>query len=185
MQGSGYPMGTSTPPGWAAQQILFYQLSSSALQYSYLSGSGLVTEDIDIDTFIQSVVNGDQEVDTPLPIGQTPPDILLTAPCYVVVQLDDRLNWALQPGAAPMLTQDNLATKYTALNLVDASGNVYAATAPSTPPCRLLYFTVVTVAPASESVKDLFSYYFQITQSGGGTCSVVLDPALKNQGGPP
>jgi hypothetical protein len=68
MIGSGYPMGTSTPPGWAAQQIVFLQLTSSAYQYSYLSGSGIVTGDIDITTFIESVVNGSQEVNVPLPL---------------------------------------------------------------------------------------------------------------------
>jgi len=185
MIGSGYAMGTSTPPGWTAQQILFLQLSSSAYQYSYLSGSGIVTEDINISSFIESVVSGTQEVDLPLPSGSSAPNIVLTVPCYVVVQLDSRLSWAFQPGAAPMLTQDNLATKYCALNLVDSSGNVYAATAPSTPPCGLLYFSVVSVSPASENVSDQFSYYFQITQSDGSSCSVILDPALKNRGGPP
>jgi hypothetical protein len=185
MIGSGYPMGTSTPPGWAAQQIVFLQLTSSAYQYSYLSGSGIVTGDIDITTFIESVVNGSQEVNVPLPSGTSAPNIVLTVPCYVVVQLDSRLPWAFQPSAAPMLTQNNLATKYCALNLVDASGKVYAATAPATPACGILYFSVVSVAPASQGVSDQFSYYFQITQSDGGSCSVILDPALKNNGGPP
>jgi hypothetical protein len=180
--GSGYALGSSTSPGWTPQQIVYCQLASSSMEYVLLSGSGLVTSSIDISSFIASVVAGDPTVNAPLPSGQTPPDVILTVPCYVVVQLCGSSNWIFEPGSAPILTQSNLGTKYCGLNLVDASGNVYASQAPTTPPCQIMYFSVVTVAPASSNVSDPFSYYFQITQSGGNTYDLVLDPAFKNKG---
>jgi hypothetical protein len=183
--GPGYALSTSTPPGWSAQQIIYYQLSMASMpgvHYIFESGSGIVTSDINISAFIASVVAGSPAISAGLPSGQTPPNLTVTVPCFVVVQLDSGINWAFQPGVAPMLTQDSLSTKYTALNLVDASGNVYAATAPSSPSCLIMYFTVVSVSPASDNVSDPFSFYFQFTQSGGDTYDVVLDPMLKNKG---
>jgi|HubBroStandDraft_6_1064221.scaffolds.fasta_scaffold31617_3 hypothetical protein len=183
--GPGYAMGTSAPSGWTPQQIRYYQLSmqntSMGIQYIYSGGSGITTS-TNISSFIDSVVAGDPDVGSPLPSDDTAPNIILTEPCYVVVQLDSSKNWAFQPSAAPMLTQADLPTKYCALNLVDGGGNIYSAQAPSSPACLILYFSVVTVAPVSSGVNDPFSYYFQFTQQDGDTYNVVLDPTLKNQG---
>ncbi len=183
--GTGYALGTSTPTGWTPQQIRYYKLSmqvtTSGVQYIYLSGSG-TTNSTDISSFVASVVAGDPVVTSSLPSGDTAPDIIVTEPCYVVVQLDSSKNWAFQPGVAPILTQDNLATKYCALNLLDGNGKYYTGQAPSSPDCLILYFSVASVAPASDNVQDPFSYYFQFTQQGGGTYNVILDPKFKNQG---
>jgi hypothetical protein len=180
--GSGYALGSSTPAGWTPQQIVYCQLSMTSMEYVFLSGSGLVTSSIDINSFIASVVAGDQTVDSPLPSGQTPPDIILTVPCYVVVQLCGASGWIFEPGAAPILTQGNLSTKYCGLNLVDANGDVYASQAPTTPPCQIMYFSVASVAATSSGVNDPFSYYFQITQSGGNAYDLIVDPLFKNKG---
>ncbi|MGD0191708.1 MAG: hypothetical protein ABSD74_13285 [Rhizomicrobium sp.] len=181
--GPGYALGSGTPPGWTPQQIILYQLSmefDGSLEYVYLSGSGTTTS-TDINSFIQSLVDGTPSASGPLPSGQTPPDLIVTVPCYVVVQLDSSINWAFEPSVAPILTQNNLATKYCALNLVDSSGNIYPATAPSSPNCLILYFSVVSVAPSTEDVNDPFNYYFQFTTSSG-THNVILDPEMKNRG---
>jgi hypothetical protein len=181
--GPGYALGASTPGGWTPQQIILYQLSmefDGSLEYVYLSGSGTTTS-TNISSFIQSLVEGPPSGLGPLPASQTPPDLIVTVPCYVVVQLDSSINWAFQPGVAPILTQNNLATKYCALNLVDPSGNVYSATAPSSPKCLILYFSVVSVAPQTANVEDPFSYYLQFATTSG-TQNVILDPELKNHG---
>jgi hypothetical protein len=178
-------MGATVPSGWTPQQIILYQLSmefDGGIEYVYLSGSGTTTN-TNINSLIQSLVAGTPSASGALPSGQTPPDLIVTVPCYVVVQLDSSINWAFEPGVAPILTQNNLGTKYCALNLVDASGNVYAATAPSSPNCLILYFSVVSVAPSSDGVADPFSYYFQITTSTGEH-NVILDPVIKNHGPP-
>ena len=183
--GPGFALGTITPSGWQAQQIVYCHLTASTLQYSYLYDSGLVTSNININSFIQSVVAGDPTVSTPLPGGQTPPDLVVTVPCYVVVALDSTLSWAFQPGVAPILTEQNLASKYCALNIVDSGGNIYAGqtpTSPTSPPCLIAYFSVVSVAPASEDVADPFSYFLQVTQQGGNTYNVVVDPEIRNEG---
>jgi hypothetical protein len=66
---------------------------------------------------------------------------------------------------------------------VDSSGGSTAGHAPPSPPCRVIYFSVVSPKPAQQNVDDPFNYYVQFAQGPGQTVGLIIDPAIKNRGG--
>jgi hypothetical protein len=182
--GPGVALGQNLPSPWEAQEIVYYHLtlanSGSGMRFSLLTDSGQKLGS-DIDGFIEEVLTG-SPVTVPFSHPQTPPDVTVARPCFVVVELDEALGWNFLPGAPAIKTQDDHAADYCALMHVDTAGGITPNQAPTSPPCKVLYFAAIAPKPAQDHVSDAFNYYVQFEQIPGQSITLVIDPAIKNDG---
>ena len=182
--GPGVALGQNLPSPWTSQEIVYYHLShSTGMRFILLADSG-TKAGADIDGFIQEVLAGNPAT-VPFSQAQTPPDLTVSKPCYVVVELDEALGWNFLPGSPAIKTRDDHAADYCALMHVDTSGGVTPGQAPLSPPCRVIYFAAVDPKPAQDHVDDPFNFYVQIDQAPGQPVTVIVDPDIKNTGRPP
>src|ERR1700742_1980477 len=103
--GQVFAMGSDTPSGWEAEEIVYYRLGvtlSGGLQFVYLPDSGVVPGS-DIDGFIAALLAGKTPGLKPFPTPALSwaPNIHVRKSCYVVLQLDADLSWqylSAEPG---------------------------------------------------------------------------------------
>jgi hypothetical protein len=179
--GTGYSIGTSIPGTWSAAEIVYCVFSYSGnnvsgYSYSYNSSSGVKSGN-NISGFISSIISNSVGTLNPLhtdPIGgpYTAPSIVVTQPCYIVIQLSNA-DWDFESGTVAFTTGDNHASDYFGLTYVDTSGN--ATTSPPSSTCKIIYFCVNNPPTDEDDAFNLF------TSNQYGLLKV--DPAIKNRGG--
>jgi len=175
-QGS-YPFG-GTPPSFTVQEILLYclQVNVSTGVCTYSSSSGSYTSYSSISLFIGALEAGTLSApNAPLPpfgSGEAPPDIIVTKPCYVVVELSSPDQPTLCFQSTAMTTQTDCSTRYYALTEISMNSE-------GTP--TVAYFAVPVVAPASEKVDDPYTLFLQY-MSDGSAIPYDIDPCIRNRG---
>jgi len=184
--GTTYTLGTSAPTGWSAQQIIYYQLSCNmdgGFQFAFLEDSG-IWDSGDIDTFIDDLLANTLPELTPLGYTENPPNLRITVPCYIVIELDSSVNWRYQPAAPGIKLASNLSSKYFGLIQVDNNGNETTGQAPaSDKTSRILYFGVANAA--DDGSLDPYNLYVEFDMGFGDTVPMTIDPDIKNDGTPP
>ena len=166
-----------TAPIFTSQEILLYclQVTVSSGACSYTSSSGSYTSYTSISAFIGDLQAGKlPPPNGPLPTfgpDDAPPDIIMTEPSYIVVELSSTDQHTLCFQSTGMTTGTDCSSKYYALTETRAT---------STGPLTIAYFAVPVVAPASEKVDDPYTLFLQY-MSGGSMTSYDIDPCLKNR----
>ncbi|HEY1629954.1 MAG TPA: nucleotide synthetase [Rhizomicrobium sp.] len=184
--GTVYALGTSTPSGWTPTQIIYYQLSCNmdgGFQFAFMEDSG-VWDSGDIDTFIDDLLANTLPELTPLGYTENPPNLRITVPCYIVIELDSSVNWRYQPAAAGIKLASNLSSKYFNLVEIDTNGNATTGTGPSSDKiARILYFSVASAS--DDGSLDPYNLYVEFDMGFGNTVPMTIDPDIKNDGTPP
>jgi hypothetical protein len=176
MAEGSYPLG-GTAPSFTSQEILLYclQVTVSTGVCSYGGSSGSYTSYSSIGSFISDLRAGKlPPPDGPLPTfgpGDAPPDIIMTEPCYIVMELSSTDQPSLCFQTTGMTTGTDCSNRYYALTETGAT---------STGPRTIAYFAVPAVAPASEKVNDPYTLFLQY-MSGGSMTPYDIDPWFKNR----
>jgi hypothetical protein len=177
MAQDSYPFG-GAPPGFIVQEILLYclQVNVTTGVCTYTSSSGSYTNYASISSFIGALQAGTLSAPSaPLPPfgpGEAPPDIIVTEPGYVVMELSSPDEPTLCFQSTAMTTGTDCSTKYYGLTETSVSSG-------GTP--TVAYFAVPVVAPASENVNDPYTLFLQY-MSDGSTIPYDIDPCIRNRG---
>ena len=168
-----------TAPSFTLGEILLYclQVTVSNWTCSYISGSGSYTSYSSISTFIADLQSGSlAPPDGPLPTfapGDSPPDLLVRMPCYVVVLLSSSDQPSLCFKSTPMTTGTDCSSKYFALTETSNGSQENRTVA---------YFAVPVVASTDQDVIDPYTMFLQY-MSGTLVITHSIDPCIKNRGG--
>jgi hypothetical protein len=177
MATGSYPFG-GTAPTFTSQEILLYclQVTVSTGACSYTSNSGSYTSYATISAFISDLQAGRlPPPDGPLPTfgpDDVPPDIIMTEPCYIVVELSSTDQPSLCFQSTGMTTETDCSNKYYAL--AETSSRSFGLS-------TVAYFAVPVVAPASKKVDDPYTLFLHY-MSGGSMTPYNIDPCLRERG---
>jgi hypothetical protein len=143
-----------------------------------------------IATFVSNWWTGNLSAPNAFPpapaIQQSPPDVVVRVPCYVVIELNSLLQLNFSRGHPGMKVSQSVVGAYDGLMHVGStSGTPTANSAPTNEDCRLIYFAAVSPLPTSQGVGDPFNLYVEYNQgsSFGRPISITIDPDIKNDGG--
>ncbi|HEY1629953.1 MAG TPA: nucleotide synthetase [Rhizomicrobium sp.] len=182
--GQVFVMGSDTPSGWEAEEIVYYKLGvtlSGGLQFVYLPGSG-VAKGGDIDAFIVGLLAGKPPGAIPFARLGDAPNLIIRKSCYVVLQLDPSLNWQYLSDEPGLMTVEDLPGRYFDLTQVAMDGKETEGEAPPAGAvCQIAYFGAL--AQASEQGRiDPYNLYVELTTDPKQTIPIIVDPDIKNDG---
>ena len=182
--GKVFAMGSDTPSGWEAEEIVYYKLGvtlSGGLQFVYLPGSGVVKGG-DIDTFIASLLAGKTPGLVPFRSLDMAPNLLVRKSCYVVLQVDPSLNWQYLSAEPGLMTAQDLPGSYFDLVQVATDGSETEGEAPPAGTvCQIAYFGAL-VNPAEQGRIDPYNLYVELTADPKQPIPIIVDPDIKNDG---
>jgi len=185
--GQLFVMGSDTPSGWEAEEIVYYKMTFSAdggLEFTFTKDSGVV-ENGDITAFIAGLMAGKISGLTPLIYFDNAPNIYVRKSCYVVLQLDPSLNWRYMSAMPGLMTDQSLPDHYFDLIYVADDGSTTTGQAPPAgTPCHIAYFGVKT-SSAEQGRVDPFNLYTDFDIRKGQILPIILDPDIKNDGTTP
>jgi len=189
--GSMYPLG-DLPSGYTAQSIRYYKLGFSPTR---ISGGGTAnglypffdsavswhyTGRNNLNTFIADLVAGNP-LGVPTVMDLTvAPSIYLNWKSYVVIDLVETIEWNFcENDKAVTVGISSLSSKYFGLLHYAPASTQGMPNAPGS--CKRISFA--TGMPLT-SGSDRFNLNLQFDQTLG-TIPVIIDPEIKNRGGPP
>jgi hypothetical protein len=222
--GPQYLLGVGEPSGWQPSGIYYYKLGLSTqggLRFQFLSESGYlrVTNTAapknDLKNLIVAVMAGQipQPGITPFVTKPHAPHFIVYEDCYVVVELDNSVNWRFLYDAPAVTIGPNYVpddgtgtgigttpqAQYFGLNHIDTDGlttsyepydggskRKYGIAPPINRVCQLIHFGIrrrTFDSTSPEKNIDRFNIYLEIDHGFGDFLPIILDPDIKNEGG--
>jgi hypothetical protein len=126
-----------------------------------------------------------------LSILGSPYDIEVESQCYLVLELDRKINWRFTPQAHGVTTKDYYGADNFGLTFIEADG---AFSTPNSDVvvksdnCQILYFRIARRRPDEPAVqgndsRQGFNFHIEFMWQDGRTMPMIFDPNVPNGGG--
>ncbi len=150
--------------------------------------SSLVVSGIDVKAFAQGLLSAPPTGGVPRlrdpnanPRRPSALDILVEKRCYVVIELDEGMDWQFRMSGPGLTTKARYGAANGGIRYVEADGEITGNKAPKRPGCRILYFSVM--ARGSKYESQYFNLHVDMAQPSGAPIEVSIDPDIPNNGG--